>query len=196
MSEKTTETTGGSRRLWITWAVILLGIVLLVCFNQSGKSGNEQISQYRFEQLLNAGQIVQGTINYDPQNSALNEIVGRYSRTANGEKDEVPFRAMVRLSRSLEERLLSLPQFEPRQPNTMVFSLIVGVLPFVVIALLIYFFFIRVIRKAAKTSPSSADLQTRATTQLDRMDKILEKWEEQARRMDAVIEKRERDTGS
>jgi ATP-dependent Zn protease len=192
MSDKTIEITGKSRRLLIVWAVIFLGIILLMCFREYGKPANEQITQYRFEELLSAGQIVQGTINYDPQNSALNEIVGRYSRINNGEKTEVPFRATVRLSRGLEERLLNLPQFEPRQPNNLLMSIAVAILPFVVIALLIYFFFIRQIKKAAKMSPSFADLQTRTAAQQDRLDKIMDKWEEQARRMDAVIGKMER----
>ena len=196
MSEKTIETTGRSRRLLTVWALILLGIILLMCLQRYGKSGSEHISQYRFEQLLNAGQILQGTINYDPQNSALNEIVGRYSTTTNGEKVEMPFRATVRLSQGLEERLLNLPQFEPRQPNTVLMSVVLGILPFVMIALLIYFFFIRQIKKAAKASPSFADLQTRAATQQDRLDKIMDKWEEQARRMDSVIGKMERDAGN
>jgi large-conductance mechanosensitive channel len=71
-------------------------------------------------------------------------------------------------------------------------SIAVAILPFVVIALLIYFFFIRQIKKAAKMSPSFADLQTRTAAQQDRLDKIMDKWEEQARRMDAVIGKMER----
>jgi ATP-dependent Zn protease len=195
MSDYTIEATKRSRRLWIVWIVIFLGILVLLSSQQYRKSGGEQVSQYRFEQLLNAGQIVQGTINYDPQNSALNEIVGRYSRTTNGAKDEVPFHATVRLSRGLEEQLLNLPQFEPRQPNNLLMSIIVAILPFLVIAILIYFFFIRQIRKAAKASPSFADLQTRAAAQQDRLDGIMDKWEEQARRMDAVIGKMERDAG-
>jgi ATP-dependent Zn protease len=195
MSDLIIKMTGKSKRLWIVWGVIFLGIILLLTVRENGSRGGEQINQYQFEQLLATGRILHGTIFYDPQNSALNEITGRYSKVTNGDREEVPFRTLVRLSRGLEEQLLNLPQFEPRQPNTMLLSILVGILPFVIIALLIYFFFIRQIKKAAKASPGIADLQTRTSSQQDRFDKIMDKWEEQARRMDAVIERMDRSTG-
>ena len=146
------------------------------------------ITQYRFEELLNSEQIAHATLLYDPQ-SALIEVVGTYYQSENGSKTEVPFRTRLRLTARLEERLLSLPQFEARQPNTALMGVIWSVLPILIIAVLIWFFFIRQIKKMS--------VQTRGQTagQQDRYDTILSKWEDQARRMDAVIEKMERDTG-
>ena len=43
-----------------------------------------------------------------------------------------------------------MPQFEPREPNTMLFSFMLSVLPIIVIAALIWFFFIRQIKMAGK----------------------------------------------
>ena len=71
----------------------------------------------------------------------------------------------------------------------------VSVLPIIIIAVLIWFFFIRQIKKANKGSPSVADLNARTAQQQDRLDNILDKWEEQARRMDVLLEKRERENG-
>jgi len=68
----------------------------------------------------------------------------------NDRKVEVPFRAKARLLPDLEKKLLSLPQFEPREPNTMLFSFLLSVLPIIVIAALIWFFFIRQIKMAGK----------------------------------------------
>ena len=146
------------------------------------------ITQYRFEELLNSEQIAHATLLYDPQ-SALIEVVGTYYQSENGSKTEVPFRTRLRLTARLEERLLSLPQFEARQPNTALMGVIWSVLPILIIAVLIWFFFIRQIKKMS--------VQTRGKTagQQDRYDTILSKWEDQARRMDAVLEKMERDTG-
>ena len=68
----------------------------------------------------------------------------------NDRKVEVAFRAKARLTPELEEKLLSMPQFEPREPNTMLFSFMLSVLPILVIAALIWFFFIRQIKMAGK----------------------------------------------
>ena len=145
---------------------------------------------HRFEELLDAGQIVRATVWYDNQ-TPLNKIEGTYKVESNSQK-EVPFLTKVRLTARLEEKLFRMPQFEARQPNTILMSVIWSVLPIVIIATLIWFFFIRHIKRIAKNSPSTPDLQARAAEQLDRFEKILDKWEDQARRMDAVLEKMER----
>ena len=56
----------------------------------------------------------------------------------------------MRLTPKLEKKLLALPQFEPREPNTMLLSFMLSVLPILVIAALIWFFFIRQIKMAGK----------------------------------------------
>jgi ATP-dependent Zn protease len=180
------------RRVWIVWLAVLGGIVLLMLFKERRESPADTISQYQFEQLVDNGQIVKATVNYDPQNPALNEVMGKYYKTEGDSKSEVPFRARVRLSDALERKLFSMPQFQPRQPNTMLLSIAASVLPFLVIAALIWFFFIRQIRKATRSSPSAAEVNARALEQQKRFDGILDKWEEQARRMDAVLEKIEK----
>ena len=177
-------------RTWIIWITIFGGIILLMLLRDKWESSGEPINQHRFEELLDAGLIVHATVWYDNQ-SALNKIDGTYRVESNAAND-VPFRTDVRLTRRLEEKLFNLPQFEARQPNTMVMSIIWSVLPIVVIALLIWFFFIRQIKRAAKNSPSTPDLQARAGEQLNRFEKILDKWEDQTRRMDAVLERMER----
>ena len=160
-------------------------------FREPWVSEGERISQHRFEELVDAGQIVHATVSYDNQ-SQLNEVVGTYSKIDHDSKQEVPFRTKVRLTGSLEEKLFRLPQFEPLQPNTMVMSVLWSVLPIIIIATLIWFFFIRQIRRVARNSPSTPDLQAKASEQLSRFDKVLDKWEDQAKRMDAILDKMER----
>jgi hypothetical protein len=87
-----------------------------------------------------------------------------------------------------------LPQFEVRQPNTMLLSVLWSVLPFVILGTLIWFFFIRQLKSASKSSPSVANLHAKTAEQQNRFDKLLDKWERQTNRMDAVLEKLERDT--
>ncbi|MGA2865666.1 MAG: ATP-dependent metallopeptidase FtsH/Yme1/Tma family protein [Verrucomicrobiota bacterium] len=182
-----------SRRTWMVWLAVLCGIVLLLLFKEGLETQADRITQHQLEELVDAGQVVHATVAYDGQNPALNKVAGTYAKVENGAKREVPFRTTVRLTPSLEQKLLSLPQVEPYQPNTFLLSVVWSVLPIVVIAALIWFFFIRQIRLAAKSAPGSAEVQARTLEQQSRFDKILDKWEEQARRMDAVLDKMERD---
>jgi ATP-dependent Zn protease len=179
------------RRPWVIWLLILGGILLLVLFKERMEQPVELISQHRFEELVNSDRIAKAAISYDNQ-SPLNEVVGVYFEDRNGTKVEVPFRTRVRLTGALEEKLLNLPQFEPRQPNTVLMSVVVSVLPFLIIAALIWFFFIRQIKRVTRTSPSAADTQAKSAEQQARFDRILDKWEEQTRRMDGVLDKLER----
>jgi ATP-dependent Zn protease len=180
-------------RAWVIWAAIFCGIILMMLFKDRMEAPGDILNQYQFEQLVDSSRIVRATINYNPQNSALNEIVGKYRKQENDRTFEVPFRATVRLTRDLEARLLSLPQFEPHEPNTMVFSFVASVLPIIVIAALIWFFFIRRIKAVARSSAGTAQVVLTTTEQQARFDRILDKWEEQARRMDGVLGKMERD---
>jgi len=63
---------------------------------------------------------------------------------------EVQFRTKARLTNRMENKILALENFEVREPNTMLLSVVWSVLPFVIIAALIWFFFIRQIKMAGK----------------------------------------------
>src|SRR6266704_2486105 len=78
------------------------------------------------------------------------DVDRNHVRGENGQVKEVLFRTKARLSPALEEELFSKPQFEPREPNTMPLSVVWSVLPIIVIAALIWFFFIRQIKMAGK----------------------------------------------
>ena len=136
-------------RTWLVWIAIFGGIILLMLFKERMDAPGELVSQPRFWQLFDSNQIASAVVNYSPQNPSLNEIVGKYYRDGD-HKTEVPFRAKVRLTPNMEEKLYSRPQFEPHEPNTMLMSVAVSVLPFLIIAALIWFFFIRQIKMAGK----------------------------------------------
>src|SRR5437762_7094012 len=124
-------------RTWIVWIAIFGGIILLMLVKERWEPQAETLSQYRFQQLVESNQIVKATINYSPQSPDLREVIGQYKKT---DGSLALFRAKVRLYSSLAEKLLNMPVFDPHEPNTMLCSVAVGILPFVVIALLIYFF--------------------------------------------------------
>jgi len=141
-------------RTWIVWIAIFGGIIVLMLFKDRMDSPPDVLSQFRFEQLVNTNGIVQATISYNPQGSALNDIAGKYYKMEGEKRVELPFHARARLYPELEKKLLTMQQFEPREPNTMVFSFLVSVLPIIVIAAIIWFFFIRQIKMAGKGAMS------------------------------------------
>src|SRR5437773_1815129 len=63
---------------------------------------------------------------------------------------EVPFRTKARLTEQMENRLLALDRIEPREANTMLLSALWAILPILVVATLVWFFFIRQIKMAGK----------------------------------------------
>ena len=136
-------------RTWIVWIAIFGGIILLMLFKEKLDSPADLLSQYTFQQLVDSNLIVEASVNYNPQ-SPLNEVIGKYYKVENGQKTIAPFRAKVKLTDKMEEELYRHPQFSPREPNTMLMSVAVSVLPFVIIAALIWFFFIRQIKMAGK----------------------------------------------
>jgi len=147
-------------RTWLIWILIFGGIIMLMLFKERMDPQGDKLSQFRFQELVDANLIAEARINYSPQNQ-LNVIEGKYynyKMDAEGKrlpesdlhKDLVPFKAYVRLYPELETKLLKLPQFQPAEPNTMLLTMVWNILPILVIAALIWFFFIRQIKMAGK----------------------------------------------
>src|SRR5712672_3042857 len=128
-------------RTWVVWIAIFGGIILLMLVKERWEPQADALTQYKFQQLVESNLIVSATINYSPQSPDLREIVGKYKKLDHDKEVVTMFRTKARLYPKLEKKLLSISVIEPREPNTMLWSVAVGILPFVVIALLIYFFF-------------------------------------------------------
>src|SRR5439155_8970763 len=135
-------------RTWIVWIAIFGGIILLMLMKEKFDTPGENIPQWRFMQLFDSNAVTEAKVYYNPQNILLTEIVGKYR--LNERSKEIPFRTKARLSEAMEAQLFSDPKFEPKEPNTMLLSVVWSVLPIIVIAALIWFFFIRQIKMAGK----------------------------------------------
>ena len=61
----------------MVWIAIFGGIILLMLFKDRMDTPGDVLNQYQFQELVDSNQIAQATINYNPQNSALNEIIGQ-----------------------------------------------------------------------------------------------------------------------
>src|SRR5260221_10259269 len=110
-------------RTWIVWIAIFGGIILLMLAKERMTQPSEQLSQYSFFQKVDSNLVAHAIINYSAQSAFLTEIVGAYyekDRDGNiikegGKPKEFPFRTKARLTNRMENKLLALPNLEPRE---------------------------------------------------------------------------------
>jgi cell division protease FtsH len=145
----------------ILWIAILGSIPLLMMMKDRAVSPTDTLEQYEFTQKLESNLIAQATVHYDVQ-SPLHLIVGRYYKTtadgkkvleANEKPVEVPFKAEVDMTDDLKKLVFSPEHaklFKVRKPSVILANVIYSVLPFIVVALFIWFVFIRQIKMAGK----------------------------------------------
>ncbi|MBI5773653.1 MAG: ATP-dependent zinc metalloprotease FtsH [Verrucomicrobia bacterium] len=119
-----------------------------------------QLTRAQFIKLFEEDKIIRGTVSYSQQSLApgLNEITGVYKEDvkggAPGATREVKFKLKTRLPPATEEKLFASGKFEAAEPNTMLMNILLGLLPFVLIALFVYFVFIRQLKMAGKSALS------------------------------------------
>jgi len=155
MSEENKQNTRGGKsgeikvppRNWLLWILILGTIPLLMLFHNRGDSKYEVIKLQRLVELMDGGQLENGTIFYRPQSSVLHEVVGKYHK-ADGVL--VDFKIKTELPEELSEKLRVAYGFDEQEANPLLLNLFITLLPILFIAFLIYFFFIRQIKMAGK----------------------------------------------
>jgi cell division protease FtsH len=138
-------------RNWLIWTLILVAIPVVIFFRTKTETKYPTITRQFLEKVLESGTRVEGKIYYaPPQSSMLSEVSGKYITTnAQGVLEPAFFRAKTRLTPDLEQRLLD-KGFQEAEPNTFLMSVFVTVLPILLVAFLVYFFFIRQIKMAGK----------------------------------------------
>jgi cell division protease FtsH len=139
-------------RTWLLWIGIIALIPLLWKFHDRVETKYKVPSYPEFEGLVTNNLISKGVINYNPQSDDLREITGKYIQIAatTGERTEVPFRIKIPLLPDLHKKMLESGKFETVEPNTLLLGIIYSLLPFVLLAALIWFFLIRQIKMAGK----------------------------------------------
>ena len=134
-------------RTWILWIAILVATMLLFLF----KNDREQpkiFTQTEFMDEFRAGTITKGIVWWDIQSPLMQDVSGEYKPA--GKEPAVKFRTKLRIDESLERQLRRSGKFEPKQPNTLVTNMLMGLLPFLLVGVLIWFIFIRQIKMAGK----------------------------------------------
>ena len=138
-------------RTWILWIAILGAIPLLLLF-KNPRENLESLTQTQFLNLLHTNAITEGVIWWDIQTPLVQDITGKYipPDKAGDKTAAVKFKTSIHIDEALDKELRESKLFEPRRPNTLVQNVVVGLLPFVLVGLLIWFVFIRQIKMAGK----------------------------------------------
>ncbi len=148
-----------SVRPWIIWLAILGFVPILIMLRDRAEPRRLNLTYTEFIGHVEADRIVSGEIAYNPQSSDLRLITGRLKKltkdnkpqmTAAGEEASDLFKIKIPLTPNLLEKLLATGKFETVEPNTLLMSIVFTLLPFLLIGLFIYFFFIRQIKMAGK----------------------------------------------
>ncbi|MCC6231916.1 MAG: ATP-dependent zinc metalloprotease FtsH [Verrucomicrobiales bacterium] len=160
-------------RGWLFLIAILGFLPLLFMLRRQADTKSNEISSSEFFSKLASTQIVSGTITFDPQ-SPLQQITGRYLAvgedgtpevTETGRPKELPFVTTVVLVDDDVKDLQRNPRFASKVPNTLLMNVLVTVvLPFLLLAALIYFFFIRQIKMAGRGALSFGKSRARMLT--------------------------------
>jgi cell division protease FtsH len=119
------------------------------------ESQPNSLSSSIFLQKLDSNLIAQASVTYNPQSEGVSEINGTYYKTdSKGNRilseAPAPFRTTMFLTDELKSKLNHLDTFQLHEPNQILLSVVWSVLPIIVIAAFIWFFFIRQIKMAGK----------------------------------------------
>lgn len=149
-------------RGWLLMLAIIGFIPLLMLLRDRPDSGLPKVNLTQFEKLLEENRVIEADLVLTPS-SKLVEISGRYKAGPDEEanatlskfKGEIPFRFETFLSEEkLQSLVLAHEQLLPKQPDTMLIGILLQLGPFLLLAFIIYFFFIRQIKMAGKGAMS------------------------------------------
>ena len=136
-------------RTWIVWIVIAAMIPLLLFFQKTSQVRYKTITYKELFDLAESGRVKEGEINFSSQAGVLRTVKGKYLPTDLAETNAVPFMLETYLAPE-DVRHLQQIGFRPVDNNNLFVQVLIGLLPFVVVAALIWFVFVRQIKAAGK----------------------------------------------
>ena len=136
----------------LVWAGIIIAMVAVFMMKNHISAPPVQLSQSDFLNKFQSNQIAHATINFNAQSAPLTPVTGEFLETAkDGKTSRIPFTAPnAMLTQKMLDQLLVSDKIEAGAPNAAVMNLVWGILPFLVLGLLFWFFFIRQIKAAGK----------------------------------------------
>ncbi len=149
-------------RGWLLMVAIIAFIPLLMLLRDNTESQLPRMNLTQFEKLLEDERVLEANLVLAPS-SKLVEISGKYKASPEQAADpelqkfqgEIPFKFETFLSEDkLQDLIVKYDKINPKEPDTMLIGLLLQLGPFLLLAFIIYFFFIRQIKMAGKGAMS------------------------------------------
>ena len=153
-------------RTLAVWIALFGVLALLVMVKEKSSSAPEKLNVKELISKVDSNLIVAGSgrISVNPQSPSLRRISGKFLVNDDSGKPvidpvtkkakEVEFSTETILTDEIANKLLNSGKFEVVEPNVFLLGLVNLLLPFLIIAVIIYFFFIRQIKMAGKGAMS------------------------------------------
>ena len=153
-------------RTLAVWIALFGVLALLVMVKEKSSSAPEKLNVKELISKVDSNLIVAGSgrISLNPQSASLRRISGKFLVNDDSGKPvidpvtkkakEVEFSTETILTDEIANKLLNSGKFEVVEPNVFLLGLVNLLLPFLIIAVIIYFFFIRQIKMAGKGAMS------------------------------------------
>ena len=143
---------GGSNlpaRTWLVWIAVAALIPLLLFFQKNSQRRIAPINQKQLFDLVASNLVINGEINFAPQ-SQLRLVRGQYQTVEGGKTNTASFQVEAVLSPDRLDALMDTGVFIPVENNNALLQIVLGYLPILILAVLIWFFFVRQIKAAGR----------------------------------------------
>ena len=149
-------------RTWVVLIVLTALVPVLLLVGRARVPEVRPISHAQLMQLAREGKIESAQINYSAE-SALRRIEGRYREIEGGKTNLVPFAISTHLTEEAADLLLNISSVRAVSIAT-VWPYIINFAPFLLVAFLAWFFFIRQIKNAGRGALSFGKSKARLLT--------------------------------
>jgi len=147
---------------WVIWpALVLLGIGLVYWTRQGRHTEEKVIPTTLFNQLVNSNLVRDGVIEFNPQ-QILRTVRGSYQ--VPGSTNPVTFRIEMPITEATMDRLIMERGFKAVERSAQWAAILFNFLPFLLIGVLIWVFFLRQIKAAGKGALSFGKSKARLLT--------------------------------
>ena len=145
---------------WILWPlVILLGVALVLWSRQGSRVDEKVISAQTFDNLITEKKVINGRIEFNPQ-QMLRTVRGAFLE----EGVTNFFRIEMPITETTMDRLIFGAGFKAEERTAQWTAVLVNLLPFLMIGVLIWVFFLRQIKAAGKGALSFGKSKARLLT--------------------------------
>ncbi len=160
--QRTTPPDRFQPKMLLIWLALLVGMILLWRFTDT-ESGREQLQHAevvaKTDQDAEDGKdtsLLRDVVMKPDPGNGLNFFVleGVYLKSLDEGADEIPFSSKGTVTEQQLEALVNDANVRQEETNTLLQQLLVGLLPFLIIILLLYFLFIRQLRMAGRGAMS------------------------------------------